>query len=140
MTTTILFTDLVSSTELLHRAGDERARQILQAHHRLMREAVAANGGRVVKWLGDGLMAVFPSVADAVRCAVAIQQGSRRPVAGERLAVRMGLHVGETLPDESDYVGAAVVVARRLCEHAAGGEILCSSLVAGLLEGRQAFA
>src|SRR5262245_38313869 len=139
MTTTILFTDLVNSTELLERVGDERARQILQTHHRLLREAVAANGGREVKWLGDGLMVAFPSAADAVRCAVAIQQAARRPVMGERLAIRVGVSVGDALPDESDYVGAVVVAARRLCDHAGAGEILCSNLVVGLLEGRQAF-
>lgn len=54
MTTTILFTDLVNSTELLQRAGDERTRRIFQTHHRLLREAVAAHRGREVKWLGDG--------------------------------------------------------------------------------------
>jgi class 3 adenylate cyclase len=139
MTTTILFTDLVNSTELLQRVGDERARQIFQAHHRLLREAVAANGGHEVKWVGDGLMVAFPSAADAVRCAVAMQRAARRPVGGERLSIRVGVNVGEALPDESDYVGTAVVAARRLCDRAAGGEILCSNLVVGLLEGRQAF-
>jgi len=139
MTTTILFTDLVNSTELLQRAGDERARRILHAHHRLLREAVAANGGHEVKWLGDGLMVAFPSAADAVRCAIAMQQAARRPVEGERLAIRVGVNVGEVLRDESDYVGGAVVVARRLCDRAGGGEILCGSLVVALLHGRQAF-
>jgi class 3 adenylate cyclase len=82
MTTTILFTDLVNSTALLQRAGDERARRIFQTHHRLLRQAVAANGGHEVKWLGDGLMVAFPSAADGVRCAVAMQQAAHRPVAG----------------------------------------------------------
>ncbi len=54
-TVTILFTDLVSSTELLQRAGDENAQKIFQAHYRLLRDAVAANGGQEVKTLGDGL-------------------------------------------------------------------------------------
>jgi class 3 adenylate cyclase len=138
-TVTLMFTDLVNSTKLLHRAGDESAQQIFEAHHKLLSEAVAANGGQEVKWLGDGLMAAFPSAADAVRCAIAMQQSARHPAAGERLSLRVGLHVGEALIKESDYFGTAVVVARRLCELAASGQILCSALVAGLLAGRQAF-
>ncbi|MEX1253735.1 MAG: AAA family ATPase [Dehalococcoidia bacterium] len=138
-TTTILFTDLVESSELLQRAGDEDAQRIFQAHHKLLRDAVAAHGGHEVKWLGDGLMVAFPSAADAVRCAIAMQRAAQRPVAGERLQIRAGLNVGETLRDETDYFGTPVVVARRLCDLAEGGQILCSALVAGLLFGRQAF-
>jgi len=137
--TTILFTDLISSTELLQRAGDESAQRIFRAHHSLLQNAVAASGGHEVKWLGDGLMVAFPSVADAVRCAITMQQAAPRPTLGERLEIRVGLNVGEALREESDYFGTPVVVARRLCERAEGGQILCSSLVAGLLSGRQAF-
>jgi adenylate cyclase len=137
-TVTLLFTDLVNSTELLSRTGDESAHRIFDAHHKLLSEAVVAGGGHEVKWLGDGLMVAFPSAADAVRCAIAMQQSAQR-AAGERLSLRVGLHVGEALKKESDYFGTAVVVARRLCESARAGQILCSSLVAGLLAGRQAF-
>lgn len=113
---TFLFTDLVNSTELLQRAGDEQAQRIFQAHHRLLKRCVAAHGGEEVKWLGDGLMTVFASPADALHAAVAMQQAARRRAAGERLAIRVGLHVGEALRDESDYFGTAVVIARRLCD------------------------
>jgi len=139
-TLTLLFTDLVDSTALLQRAGDERAQRIFAGHHKLLKEAVAANGGHEVKWLGDGLMVAFPSAADAVRCAIAMQLAAQRPVAGERLAIRVGLNVGEALQDESDYFGTPVVVAKRLCERAHGGQILCSAVVGHLLSGRQAFA
>jgi class 3 adenylate cyclase len=138
-TVTLLFTDLVNSTELLSRAGDEAAQRIFKTHHKLLSDAVAANGGHEVKWLGDGLMVAFPSAADAVRCAIAIQQSARRPAAGARLGIRVGLHVGEAIREEADYFGTAVVIARRLCERAASGQILCSALVAGLLAGRHAF-
>src|SRR5262245_695327 len=136
---TVLFTDLVSSTELLQRLGDEQAQRVFQAHHRLLRDAVAMHGGQEVKWTGDGLMATFASSADAVRCAVAMQHTTRIRAVGERLAMRAGLHVGEALRDEGDWVGASVVVARRLCERAAAGQILCSALVVELLGGRRAF-
>src|SRR5262245_8800347 len=136
---TLLFTDLVNSTTLLERVGDEQAQRVLRAHHRLLRDAVAVHGGHEVKWLGDGLMTTFASSADAVRCAVAMQQTTRGRAAGERLAMRAGLHVGEALADESDFVGASVVVARRLCDRAAAGQILCSGLVVELLASRRAF-
>jgi adenylate cyclase len=138
-TVTLLFTDLVNSTELLARTGDEHAQRIFDAHHELLSDAVTANGGAEVKWLGDGLMVAFPSAADAVRCAIAMQESAAR-APGERLSLRVGLHVGEAIKNESDYFGTAVVIARRLCERAGAGQILCSALVAGLLAGRQAFS
>jgi class 3 adenylate cyclase/tetratricopeptide (TPR) repeat protein len=137
---TILFTDLVGSTELLSRAGDEDAQRIFRAHHSLLAEVAASHKGEEVKWLGDGLMVAFPSAAEAVRAAVAMQQASRRPVEGERLAIRVGLNAGEALRDAADYFGTAVVVARRLCDRAGPGQILCSDLVAGLLAGQTAFS
>lgn len=140
-TTTILFTDLVNSTQVLQRAGDEAAQRIFQAHARMMREAIAANGGEEVKWTGDGLMVAFASTADAVRCAVAMQQTSRRPVAGERVQIRAGLHIGEALRhDQSDYFGSTVVIASRLCNAAVAGQILASSVVPMLLAGNDEFA
>src|SRR5262245_49375971 len=136
---TVLFTDLVSSTELLQRVGDEQAQRVFRVHHRLLRDAVTGHGGHEVKWLGDGLMSTFASSADAVRCAVAMQQTTQGRAAGERLVIRAGLHVGEALREGSDWVGLAVVVARRLCDRAAAGQILCSGLVVELLGGRRAF-
>ena len=88
---TLLFTDLVNSTELLARAGDERAQRIFGAHHRVLKRCVAAHDGEEVKWLGDGMMTVFASTADAVRCAIAMQQAARRRAASERLSIRVGL-------------------------------------------------
>src|SRR5262249_40019689 len=137
---TLLFTDLVDSTALLQRVGDERAQRVLRAHRQLLREAIASHGGREVKWLGDGLLTAFASVADGVRCAVTMAQRARRPVAGERLGLRLGLHVGEMVADEDDYAGTPVVVARRLCDRAAAGQILCTGGVVELLRGRHEFA
>jgi class 3 adenylate cyclase/tetratricopeptide (TPR) repeat protein len=136
---TILFTDLVGSTDLLARAGDEDAQRIFRAHHDLLAQAAASHGGEEVKWLGDGLMVAFPSAADAVRCARAMQQAAHRPVHGERLAIRVGLNAGETLREAADYFGLPVVVARRLCDRAGPGQVLCTDVVAGLLMGRPDF-
>src|SRR5262249_18131001 len=137
---TLLFTDLVDSTGLLRRVGDERAHRILHAHRQLLREALMSHGGREVKWLGDGVLTTFASVADGGRCAVAMAQRPRRPVAGGRLGLRVGPHVGEVVHDDAaDYVGTAVVLAQRLCGRAASGQILCGSVVVELLRGRQGF-
>jgi class 3 adenylate cyclase/tetratricopeptide (TPR) repeat protein len=137
---TILFTDVVDSTALLQRLGDERARSVFERHHRMLRDALASSGGEELQWLGDGQMAAFASPADAVRCAIAMQQGAARPIDGERLRVRVGLNVGEIMRDPGGgYFGTPVVTARRLCDAAQAGEILCTSTVAGVLAGRRAF-
>ncbi len=138
--TTILFTDLVNSTQLMQRAGDEDAQRIFKAHYQLLRDAVSANGGSEVKSLGDGLMVAFASAADAVRCAITVQQTSRRGVRGERLAVKVGINAGEAMSEGDDYFGTPVVVARRLCDRAQPGQILCSAVIESLLAGRQAFS
>jgi adenylate cyclase len=109
---TILSTDLVGSTELLSWAGGEDAQRIFGADHPLLAETAAAHGGAEVKWLGDGLMVAFGSASDASRRAIAMQQASRRPVAGERLAIRVGLNAGKAFRDEVDYFGTPVVVLR----------------------------
>src|SRR5580658_3475639 len=137
---TLLFTDLVKSTELPQRVGDEAGQQLFRTHHKLMTEAVAAAGGQEVQWLGDGVAAVFSSSADAVRCAINIQQTARRPVAGSRVEIRIGMHAGEASREEGGYFGAPMMMARQLCSHAKPGQILCSKLIEELLAARQAFS
>ncbi len=140
---TLLFTDLVSSTELLDRLGDEDFERLRRIHFQLLREAVAASGGEEVKNLGDGLMVVFPSALDAIGCAVAMQQAvalhNAEPDVAP-IAVRVGLHAGEPILEEDDYFGTPVVVAKRLCDRAGGGQILVSDLVAALVGGRRQFS
>jgi class 3 adenylate cyclase/tetratricopeptide (TPR) repeat protein len=136
---TILFTDLVGSTELLSRAGDEAGQLIFRAHHDLLAEVATEHGGDEVKWLGDGLMVAFPSAAGAVRAALSMQAATRRPVRGEHLSIRVGLNAGEALREAADFFGIPVVVARRLCDRAGAGQILCTDVVAGLLTGRPEF-
>jgi class 3 adenylate cyclase len=133
--TAILFTDLADAA----RRNAVRSQEAFRAHHRLLSGVVQLNGGREVKWLGDGLMVAFSSVSDALQAAVAMQQAARWPVDGIQLAVRVGLDVGETLRENRDHFGTTVVVARRLCDRAEGGQILCSALFADLLGRRKAF-
>jgi class 3 adenylate cyclase/tetratricopeptide (TPR) repeat protein len=135
----ILFTDLVGSAEPSADAGDEEAQRIARIHHDLLAEAAASHGGAEVKWLGGGLMVSFPSATEALRAAIAVQQAAHQPVQGERLSIRIGLNSGEPLRDAADYFGTHVMVARRLCERARIGQILCSDLVSGALAGQPGF-
>jgi class 3 adenylate cyclase/tetratricopeptide (TPR) repeat protein len=137
-----LFTDLVGSTEMLERLGDDMAEQVRRTHFRLLRDAVTGAGGEEVKNLGDGLMVAFASALAAVRCATAMQQAVSRHNAGEIdavLDVRIGLHVGEPIRDEDDYFGSSVVVAKRLCDRAEGGQVIASDLLRGLVGTRGGF-
>ncbi|HKY76525.1 MAG TPA: adenylate/guanylate cyclase domain-containing protein, partial [Acidimicrobiia bacterium] len=139
---TLLFTDLVGSTELLETLGDDSAEAVRRSHFRLLRDVVAAHGGHEVKSLGDGLMVVFGSALDALRSAVTIQRAvsrHNRSGQGHPFAIRVGLHAGEPVRDEDDYFGTPVVVARRLCDAAQGGQILASQLLVGLVGSRGAF-
>ena len=104
----ILFTDLVGSTEAAARLGEERAEQLRQTHFALLREGIRHHAGTEVKNLGDGLMVAFGAASDAVACAVAMQQAvgrHNRHQAGEPLAMRVGVAVGEATHEESDYFG-----------------------------------
>ena len=92
----ILFSDVVASTEVLNRFGDEAADELRREHFGLLRDAVADHGGQEVKNVGDGLMVVFASGVEAVSCAVEMQRAveARNRDAPEPLHIRIGLHVG----------------------------------------------
>jgi len=129
---TILFTDLEGSTALYSAKGDAEAREVLAAIDELARRHVSDHGGRPIKSLGDGLMAVFASPRRAVACALAIQSavaehGERRP--DQRVRVRAGLHTGEVTEADGDLAGEAVAAAARICAKAKGGEVLGSEVI-----------
>ena len=131
-TVTVLFTDLVESTQLNQLLGDEEARAIGRATERLALERVEAHRGVLVKELGDGLMAVFTSARRAVNCAREIQldmarrnrRESARPV-----HMRIGLHTGEIIEEDGDIHGETVIIARRIESLAPPGGILASETV-----------
>src|SRR3954469_8041335 len=141
-TVTLLFTDLVGSTELLERLGDDRAEELRRAHFAALRDAAVAHGGHEVKSVGDGLMVAFRSAVDALGAAVQMQRAVDRHnrTGAQPIAVRIGLAVGEVVYDQGDYYGTPVVVAKRLCDAAAGGEILVSELIRGLVGSRGGYA
>ena len=130
----ILVTELVGSASRFAREGDEAADVVRREHFAVLREAIAAHGGREVKSTGDGLMAAFPSAVAAVRCAIAMQRSSADAPHGEEL--RVGLDAGEPLPEGEDLYGTPVIVASRLCEVAAAGEILATDVVARIAAPR----
>jgi class 3 adenylate cyclase len=107
----VLFTDIGGSTELASRVGDLRWREILKAHHALVRRALKRFGGREVDTAGDGFFALFDQPARAVGCAVAIVEGVERL----GLQVRAGVHVGEVEPMGNNVGGIAVHIGARGC-------------------------
>jgi len=137
-TVTVMFTDLVDSTALMSRVGETAAEALRREHFAVLRTAVDERGGREVKNLGDGLMVVFTSAADAVAAAVDIQRAlarrNRRAV--EPLLVRVGIALGDADVDGDDFFGVPVVQASRLCGQAAGGEVLCTDIVRALSGSR----
>ena len=139
-TATILVTDLVGSTAMFDRLGDEKGERLLRAHLGELRALVRAFGGAEVKSTGDGIMAAFPAAWLATECAVAMQRSLHlRNEAGagdEPLHVRIGLHSGDTTADRHDYYGIAVAVAARLCDKASPDQILVSTVTRGLVGSR----
>ena len=137
----VMFTDLVGSTALLSDVGEEAADSLRREHFSLLRAAVAPSSGTEVKNLGDGLMFVFASAADAVSAAVAVQRSvaRRNRRATRPLLVRVGVSLGDADVDAGDYFGAPVVEAARLCARAEGGEILAADVVRLLTGTRGGF-
>jgi class 3 adenylate cyclase len=128
---TVLFTDIVGSTERAQEAGDQRWRELLDRHDELARRLVAREGGRLVKRTGDGILAVFDAPGRAVRCAL----GLRAELDGMGIQVRAGLHTGELDFRDDDVGGIAVHIAARIMAAAGPGEVLVSRTVRDLLAG-----
>jgi class 3 adenylate cyclase len=131
MLATILLTDIAGSTERAARLGDRRWREILEAHDRASREELGRYGGRAVKSLGDGLLALFNGPVAAIRCARAMQEA----VAPLGIRLRAGLHTGECERIGDDVGGMAVHLGARVGAKAAPGEVLVSETIRGLIIG-----
>jgi class 3 adenylate cyclase len=130
---TILFTDIVASTERTVAIGDQRWRELLDAHDVTVEQQLARHRGKKVHGvgLGDGVLAVFDGPARAIRCASDI----RRALRDIGLEIRAGLHAGEVEVRDQDVAGIAVNLARRVCDVGNGGEVLVSSTVKDLVAG-----
>lgn len=136
---TILFTDIVGSTALTRKLGDEATMELLAVHDKIVRDALADLGGREVKHLGDGIMASFVSAASAVKCASRVQREIAKHNVEKRdrsFKVRAGVAAGEPVEHHNDLFGVTVQLAARLCSHADAEQVLVSNVVAELCEGK----
>jgi class 3 adenylate cyclase len=129
--TTVLFTDIVASTEQLASRGDRRWRAMLDAHDRAVREQLQRFRGREIKTTGDGFHACFDGPGRAIACATSITRATREL----SLEVRAGLHTGECEVRGDDLAGLAVHLAARIGSVAGPGEVLVSTTVKDLVSG-----
>jgi len=139
-TRTVLFTDIVGSTSLTQRLGDDAAMTMVGVHDSIVRAALAGENGREVKHTGDGIMAAFFSAASAIRCGIKVQQDLWQHRAGHPdspLQVRVGIAAGEPIERHNDLFGSTVQLAARLCAHADPDSILISNTVAELCAGKE---
>lgn len=137
----LLVTDLKGFTPLVEQLGDERAREMMQLHDRLVRGPIADLGGHEVAHTGDGIMAAFGSVRAALTAACRIQQdltASGEDPSGIALRARVGVHAGEPLPMEGRLIGRCVNTAVRVCQAAEAERILVTDL-ARVLSGDRSF-
>jgi YVTN family beta-propeller protein len=129
--TTVLFTDIVGSTETAAAVGDAAWKSLLARYYTMVRGRLVRFGGREIDTAGDGLFASFPAPAEAVRCAHSIRAGASEL----GITVRSGLHVGETETIEGKVGGIAVHIGARIAAAAGPNEVLVSGTVKDLVEG-----
>jgi tetratricopeptide (TPR) repeat protein len=122
---TVLFTDIVGSTERAMALGDRRWREVLRAHHAVVREELRRHHGQEIATAGDGFLSVFDNPAYALLCAAAIRNAMR----GLDLSVRCGVHMGEVEREDGDVGGIAVHIGARVAALAGPDEILVSGTV-----------
>jgi len=137
----VVFTDLVDHTRMMAALGDDQGREVLREHERITRQVLSAHGGTEVKAMGDGFMASFLGVTDAVLCAIALQRQIEARNATSTpdsppLSIRIGINAGEPIEEDGDLFGAAVILASRIAATAGAGEILVSNAVRELSAGK----
>jgi pimeloyl-ACP methyl ester carboxylesterase len=128
---TVVFTDIVGSTDRAREAGDERWRTLLDRHEAALHRQIGRFEGQLVKTTGDGALATFDGPARAIRCGLAVREAMR----GLGLEVRAGVHTGEVELRGDDVGGIAVHIAARVASSAGAGEVLVSRTVADLIAG-----
>ena len=127
----IMFTDMVGSTEMTAQLSDTMAVELLKAHDAIIRRCLEHHGGSEVKHLGDGIMASFDDVPDAVACAIEIQEefATYNEIGETPIRIRIGIHAGEPVEESDDLFGSAVQMTSRICDVAQAGAILVSGEV-----------
>ena len=133
----LLYADIEGHTPMMERLGDERGRQVLREYERITRAAIFANRGTEARSEGDGFLAAFESVSDALRCAIDLQRSLAGPIAGgECLRVRVGLNAGEPIAEGKQLFGESVFAVERIAGHGQGGQIIATAVVKELAAGR----
>lgn len=132
----VLFADVCGSTRLYETLGDERAQQVIGECIAFMLQVVEQHGGTLVKTIGDEIMVRFDDASAAVRAACEIQEENESPrlYAGQRIALRAGLHHGPAILDEGDVFGDAVNVAARMAGIAKATQIITTGDTVAILE------
>jgi DNA-binding NarL/FixJ family response regulator len=128
---TVMFSDIVASTERAAQIGDRRWRALLDRHDQLVRQQLATHGGQEINTTGDGFLALFDAPARGIRCALAIRDQLR----AIGIQVRVGLHAGEVELRGNDVGGIAVHIGARLTALASAGNVVVSSTVKDLVAG-----
>jgi len=131
VTMTVLFTDIVASTERQARVGPREWSRLTDHHNAIVRGALARHRGREVKTTGDGFLATFDGTGRALRCAAEILAGAR----DIGLDLRVGVHTGEVEVRSDDIGGLAVTIAKRVCDLAGPGQVLASHAVEAAVAG-----
>lgn len=138
---TVMFTDMVGSTDMTQARGDAAAQEVVRRHNSIVRGALAQFGGKEIKHTGDGIMASFHTAAAAVEASVSIQRqvsqhNNRLP--NQALHLRIGLNAGEPIEEEDDLFGATVQLAARVCAATNADQVLCTNVVKDLTVGKGA--
>jgi class 3 adenylate cyclase len=128
---TIMFTDIVGSTDRAVQLGDRRWRELLDVHDELVRRQLERAQGREVKTTGDGFLALFEGPARAIRCALAVRDAARQI----GIEIRAGLHTGEIERRGEDIAGIAVHLTQRVAALADAGEALVTRTMVDLVAG-----
>jgi class 3 adenylate cyclase len=130
-TMTVLFTDIVASTEHQARVGQREWSRLTDRHDAMVRTALSRNRGHEVKTTGDGFLASFDATGRALRCAADILAGAK----DVGLTLRAGVHTGEVEVRGDDIAGLAVTIAKRVCDLAKPGQVLVTRTVTDLVVG-----
>lgn len=137
--TAVLFTDIVGSTNITQKHGDEASQRMVNVHNSIVRGALQAQGGREVKHTGDGIMAAFTNPPASIDAAVDMQRGVAHYNTGNpeiELRLRVGISVGEPIAEDNDLFGTTVQTAARLCDGAGTDGIMITDLLKQLSQGR----
>jgi len=136
---TVMFTDMVGSTDMTQARGDVAAQEIVRRHNAIVRSCLAQFSGKEIKHTGDGIMASFASAANAVEATIKIHRDVAAHNAGRPdlpLHLRIGLNAGEPIQEEDDLFGVTVQLAARVCAATQSDRTLCTTVVKDLASGK----